>query len=258
MKHYFALSLIVFAVVFSQAQTVDAQGKKQGYWKKIDEKSNKLIYEGMFKDDKPVGVFKYYYPFDTVKAIIDFKADGRTSYAKLFHPNGKLMAKGKYIGESIKDSVWLYYDETGTLLSKDSYALGKKNGTCYVYLPDGKVSEERNYKADLQHGPFKQYFDGKKIKGEGTYVNGKMEGKNAYYYPNGVPAALGYYKNGNKTGPWIYKNMEGKITEKELYLENGNLADPKKTEEFFNKNKPKDSTPAKDTKPATKPAGKKG
>jgi hypothetical protein len=43
--------------------------------------------------------------------------------------------------------------------------------------------------------------------------------------------------------------MEGKITEKELYLENGNLADPKKTEEFFNKNKPKESAPTKETTP---------
>jgi antitoxin component YwqK of YwqJK toxin-antitoxin module len=257
MKYIVSLSLILLIFSNADSQTVDTQGKKQGYWKKVDEKSNKLIYEGMFKDDKPVGVFKYYYPFDTVKAIIDFKADGRSSYAKLFHPNGKLMAKGKYIGESIKDSVWIYYDDAGVMLSKDNYALGKKNGTSYVYFPNGKVSEERNYKQDVQHGTFKQYFDGTKVKGEGTYVEGKLDGKNAYYYPNGVAAAFGYYKNGNKTGPWIYKNTEGKITEKELYLENGQLANPKKTEEFFNKNKPKEDKPKEGAKKDTKTAGKK-
>ena len=30
---------------------------------------------------------------------------------------------------------------------------------------------------DVQDGPFKQYYDGKLIKGEGIYVNGLLEGK---------------------------------------------------------------------------------
>ena len=59
--------------VFFYGQTTDASGKKQGYWKQKDEKTNKLVFEGEFKDDKPIGKFKYYYPNDSVRAIIDFK-----------------------------------------------------------------------------------------------------------------------------------------------------------------------------------------
>lgn len=238
------IGLFVSASCFGQ-NIIDAKGLKQGYWKKLDEKTNKTVYEGTFKDSKPQGIFKYYYPFDTVRAIINFKDDGKYSYAKLFHPNGKLMAKGKYLGESVKDSVWLFYDESSTLVSKDIYFLGKKHGTCYVYLPDGKVAEERNYDKDVLHGVFKEYFDGKLVKGEGTYVNGKLEGKNAYYFPNGVAAASGYYKNGLKTGPWIYKDVNGKITEKELFV-NGKSADKKTTDAFFNKNKVQDDQPKKE------------
>jgi antitoxin component YwqK of YwqJK toxin-antitoxin module len=243
MKKLFFIAFIITGL-FSIAQTTDASGKKQGYWKQKDEKTNKLVYEGEFKDDKPVGKFKYYYPSDSVRAIIDFKKNGKTAYAKLFHPTGKRMGEGKYTYEALnamnRDSIWLFYDDSGLLISKDKYINGKKEGVSYVYLPDGKVAEEKVYKADILNGPFKQYFDGKKLKGQGLYTNGLLEGKVSYYYPNGIEVATGYYINDRKNGPWIYKEESGKIKEKELYKE-GKLASKKETEEFFNKNKPKET-----------------
>ena len=239
--------LFIFQTFLSVSQTKDAGVKKNGYIKKKDDKTNKLIYEGEFKDDKPVGKFKYYYTNDSVRAIMFFKPDGKV-YAKLFHMNGKRMAEGKYSTKEIKDSVWVYYDETGILLSREKYSLGKKDGTSYVYYPDGNISEERNYKLDVQTGTFKQYFPGKSIKGQGNYINGKLEGRVAYYYPNGTEVAAGFYKNDLKTGPWIYKEENGKIKEKELY-KNGKLASKKETEQFFSKNKtpgsPSSPTPEK-------------
>lgn len=236
------LSFSLFVTL--RAQTTDANGKKQGYWKKKDEKTNRLVYEGEFKDNIPVGKFRYYYPNDSVRAIMDFKQDGKVAYAKMFHMNGVRMGIGKYIGE-VKDSVWTYYDESGKLLSKDHYVNGKKDGISYVYLPDGKLAEERNYKMDLQHGPFKQYLDGKKLRGQGSYVNGLQDGKATYYYPNGVEVATGFYKNGNKIGPWIYKEESGKIKERELYKD-GKLMSKKETDEFFAKNKQKETSAVKD------------
>jgi len=244
--------LIVLFVVqscFAWSQTLDANGKKQGYWKKKDERTNKLIYEGEFKDDKPVGKFRYYYPNDSVRAIMFFSNGGNASYAKLFHMNGKRAAEGKYVNKEMKDSVWTYYDETGILISRETYNKGKKNGKSYVYLPDGSLSEEKSFKDDAQHGTFKQYFDGKVIKGEGNYVNGNLEGRAAYYYPNGVEVAAGYYKNGAKTGVWVYKEEDGKVKEKELY-KNGKQASQKETEEFFSKSKQQQTTGEK--KPETK------
>lgn len=223
------------------AQTVDANGLKQGYWKKKDEKTNKLVYEGEFKDNYPVGKFIYYYPNDSVRAIMHFRNAGKVAYARLFHASGGRMGEGKYIGE-IKDSIWTYYDEAGRLLSKDQYVNGKKDGVCYVYLPDGKVAEERSYKMDVLHGPFKQYLDGKRLRGQGTYNYGLMDGKATYYYPNGVEVASGYYKKGEKNGPWIYKNEDGKIKERELYI-NGKLASAKETEAFFLKAKAGEPNP---------------
>lgn len=229
------LFLFTLLTAFVFAQTTDANGKKQGYWKKKDDTGKHLLYEGEFKDNKPVGRFKYYYPNDSVRAIMNFKEEGKIAYARLFHLTGKRMGEGKYVQE-VKDSVWTYYDESGALLSKDNYTMGKKHGTCYIYLPDGKLAEEQNYKMDVQHGSFKQFVDGKKLRSQTNYVDGQLDGKATYYYPNGTEVAAGFYKNGVKTGPWIYKEENGKIKEKEWYV-NGKLASPKETEEFFAKNK---------------------
>ncbi len=255
MKYYFALLIILGSGVY--AQTIDATGKKQGYWKKKDEKTNKLVYEGLFKDNKPQGLFKYYYPNDTLKAKMDFRKDGTISYSTLYHPTGKKMATGKYINE-LKDSVWIYFDEKGIKISDENFVMGKKNGKSRVYTADGILSEEHNFKNDLKEGPFKQYFNKTQVKGEGTYVNDVLDGRNAYYYPNGTTAAIGYYKNGLKIGPWIYKEMNGKVKEKELY-KNGKLATKKETDEFFSKEKPekqsaKTTTEVKSKKGKTIPA----
>ena len=250
--------ITLFFTKLVSGQITDSQGLKQGYWKKKDA-SNKLVYEGEFKDDKPVGTFKYYYPNDSVRAVMKFKNEGKIAYARLFHPNGKRMAEGKYINKEIKDSVWNYYDEAGVLISMDKYKSGKKHGVCRIYFPDGKVSEERNYKDDVLEGDFKDFFDGVSLKSKGQYVNGKMEGRVSYFYPNGVEVAAGYYRNGLKSGPWYYKTESGKIREKELY-KNGKLAGAKETEEFFknpkNQSDPKENKSAGPAKKENKAAQK--
>ncbi len=241
---FLGLIFLMFVSFGFFAQNVtDAQGLKQGFWKKMDEKNPKQrVYEGTFKDGKPVGKFKYYYSFDSVKVIMDFRDGGKVAYAKWLHPNGKVESIGKYVGEEKRDSVWVFYDEYGYLLSKESYSKGKKNGLSIIYLPDGKIAEQKNYKMDLPDGPFKQFFDGKIVKGEGVYINGHLDGKVSYYFPNGVAVAQGYYKMGDKVGPWIYRSENGKVKEKELYID-GKLADQKKTDAFFAKTKINDETP---------------
>jgi len=252
MKYFCILLLLLFYSTGIYAQT------KEGYIKKTDEKTNKVLYEGLFKNDKPAGKFKYYYPNDSVRAIVTFFPGGEKAYARLFHPNGKKMGEGKYVGKEVKDSVWTFYDELGTLISRETYKNGKKEGPSYVYLPDGSVSQIRNFKDGVEHGPFKDFFGKDLVKASGNYVNGHMEGRVSYYYPNGVEVAAGYYRNGLKNGAWIYKTEEGKIKEKELYI-NGKLASPKETDAFFSKNKFSDDKPApgKSPRPAKKSSKQK-
>ncbi len=257
----FKLSLFILLlfpfVLFCQNKT-DEKGLKQGLWIKTDAKTGKKIYEGVFKDDKPQGTFKYYYPgMDSLRTLMQFRQNGAIAYATMFHPNGKLQAKGKYSGEQ-KDSVWTYYDEKAKLLSLETYQQGKKNGKSVIFFPDGSISEEKNYKMDVLEGPFKQYYGDKKVKGEGAYANGTFIGKCSFYFPNGVTVATGVYdKGGIKKGVWIYKTIENKIESREIWV-NGKQLNEKQTEEYIKKNKSsseeKESTTAiKENKKETMP-----
>ncbi|MBK6835718.1 MAG: hypothetical protein IPG89_16145 [Bacteroidetes bacterium] len=256
MKIYFFFLLFII-VSISQAQTAanktDDKGLKQGYWVKLNPKTGKPFYKGTFKDDKPVGVFKYYYEeIDTIKTIMEFKNNGTVGYATMFYMTGAKQAKGKYVNEQ-KDSVWTIYDESGKILSSESYKAGKRHGKSIVYLQNGDIAEERSFKNDINDGPYKMYFEGKKLKDKGNYVAGKLVGKNAYYYPSGTIAAIGYYNNnGNKNGVWLYKNNEGKVTSKDVY-DDGKLLNEKEAAEWLQKNKGKEPK----EEPTKNPKGKK-
>jgi antitoxin component YwqK of YwqJK toxin-antitoxin module len=225
--------------LFSQKtiNVTDSKGLKQGYWVKLNPKTNKIIYRGQFKDNKPFGVFKYYFEeTDTIKTLMEFKNEGKTAYAQIFHLNNSIQAKGKYTNEK-KDSVWMFYDEYGKKLCSENYKNGLKEGKSIIYYPDGNVLEEGTYKNDKKHGAFKQLYPDKKIKMECSYKDGVMIGKNAFYYPNGMLANIGYFNDkGNKFGVWLSKDKEGKVTEREVY-DDGVLLEGKAAEEWLEKNK---------------------
>ena len=53
-------SIFTFFLFSQDLNKTDANGKKQGDWKKYYE-NGFVRYQGQFKDDKPVGTFNYYY-----------------------------------------------------------------------------------------------------------------------------------------------------------------------------------------------------
>ncbi|MCX8143974.1 MAG: hypothetical protein N3F62_06905 [Bacteroidia bacterium] len=226
------LIMFLFINVWMGAQNkMDSLGRKQGYWKVYYPNSKHLEYEGFFKDDKPQGLFKYYYEHDTIKAKLDFKKDGKVAYATIYHINGKIMAKGKYL-EQKKDSVWEFYNEMGQLLNRENYLQGQRHGLSITYYDSGKVYQKIQYILNKKHGYFIEYFPDKKIKGMGYYKDDLAEGYFVYYGPNGTRVGLITYEKGIRNGPTVIKELDGKIKEKALY-KNGYPLSEKESEEYF-------------------------
>lgn len=254
----FLLSTILFSfgfTLFAQtaANTTDAKGLKQGYWVKLNPETGRPAYKGTFKDNKPVGLFRYYYSeVDTLHSVMDFRNGGKVGYAQVFYMTGIIQAKGKYIDEK-KDSTWNFYDDGGNLLSVENYSAGKKNGKAMVYFINGILSEEKNYKMDLLDGAYKEYYENKKLRHERTYENGKQVGKDLLYFPNGTIEETGFYnKEGKMHGVRVTYDKASKIIKKEVY-DNGKLLNEKQAAAWLEKNKGKTTT---ETKPSTIPKGK--
>jgi antitoxin component YwqK of YwqJK toxin-antitoxin module len=130
--------------------------------------------EGLIKNGKPEGLWRSYY----VTGIK--KSEGkRTNF--------------------LLDSIWVFYDQTGDTIEKISYLLGKKNGYYIKYAKDPSaglyiVSKEL-FAGDKKEGTAYIYFPDGKIKQTINYNEGKKEGLSKEYDNEGNIITLLEYNN---------------------------------------------------------------
>lgn len=230
----FIFSILIKSALFAQLNQTDSKGRKQGLWQKKYPKSDLLLYEGQFRDDKPYGTFTYYYPDGELKATIEHQSDGHHSKARFYFENKMLMSEGFFIDQK-KDSIWINYNKEGLLISLESFKNDKLNGKKIIYYLEGQIETEKlnplsiaNYKNDTLNGEFKEFFSTGKLKYIGKYHNGKQVGEWKEFYPNGNLFKLSRYKDdrlhgwsttytkdGEENGKFMYQFGE-KLTAKDL------------------------------------------
>ncbi|NVN95736.1 MAG: LytTR family transcriptional regulator DNA-binding domain-containing protein [Bacteroidetes bacterium] len=216
------LSLFYFStLVFSQQVTdtinkTDKSGKKQGFWKKKDEKGI-LKYEGSFLDNYPIGEFKYYYEDGQTKAISKFFEKGLRSNTTTYYPNGNLMSEGYYISTH-KDSTWKYYNINRVLIREESYRATLKNGEWKTYYDDGTLTDRINWKNGKREGIWEQNYSGGTLKTQ--FKNDKLEGIYQVFTPEGKLRNQGKYKNNLKDGIWFWYDEKGLPNKKFVYKDN--------------------------------------
>jgi len=225
-------------VTFGQSKNQrDAGGLKQGYWEAVDS-NGKLVYSGYFKDDRPVGEMKRYFPTGGVRVIMNYDDTGTKVRSQFFWQSGELAAQGNYI-DTQRDSVWLYYSNyTRALSQRVEFTAGKQNGKAQSFYPGGSVAEETIWKDGLKEGVWIQYFNNGQIKSTSVYINDKLEGAFATFYPGGKPEIEGAYRNGVPDGEWKRYDENGKLASTIKYT-NGKIANYEELEaaqqEFFKK-----------------------
>lgn len=246
--------LVVLPMLFFVSKAIgqinqkDKQGKKQGVWQKNYPKSSALEYKGQFKNDKPVGVFTYYYPSTKVKAVIKHGENTSRSEAYFYHENGVLMSFGIYQNMK-KDSVWLNFGPSGRISYKETYKNDVLDGLKTVYfisenLEDrsSKISALSMYKAGKLNGEFKEYFDSGQVKTTGTFQEDKKVGIWEQFHPNGKKMSLTRYKDGQRHGWCQAFDETGKEVSK-LYYFHGKLKQGKDLELLMRQMKEKGLNP---------------
>lgn len=190
--------------------TVDAKGRKQGAWKKLDEQGT-VVYVGQFKDDKPYGVFTYFDTDGFKMTEMNFLNGGPVAYAKMYYIDGKLQAEGKYVNQK-KDSIWNFYNSDGLFLSTETWVMGSREGKCIVYHPGTKQPASITiFKHNLEEGPYVEYYLEGQKKMEATYVAGNFEGTATWYFADGRINIIGSYQHAVKHGKWTYYTADGKV-----------------------------------------------
>jgi uncharacterized protein len=130
--------------------------------------------EGMLRSGKPDGFWKSYY-VTGVK-----KSEGRRTNFLL-------------------DSVWIFYDQAGDTLEKINYLLGKKNGFYFKYKKDPSkgvyVWSKELFAGDKKEGTAYIYFPDGKTQQTFIYNSGKKEGLSKEYDREGNIITLLEYNN---------------------------------------------------------------
>ena len=108
-NNFILILLFLFGTtsLFAQNDTVFNQendkGQKIGYWKKTI--NDTLVYKGYFENGYPVGeMIRYYFDGEHIRAKLVYSNNGKDAEAIIFHFNGNIMSKGKYMNDRIAAS----------------------------------------------------------------------------------------------------------------------------------------------------------
>jgi uncharacterized protein len=115
-----------------------------------------------------------------------------------YYVTGVKKSEGMYKNFML-DSIWLFFDQTGDTTDRISYLYGKKNGYYYKYKKDPAhglyVWSKELYAGDKKEGTVYIYFPDGKIQQTLTYNGGKKEGLSKEFDREGVVITLLEYNN---------------------------------------------------------------
>jgi antitoxin component YwqK of YwqJK toxin-antitoxin module len=222
-KIYITASLLAFSVsatcqVDTQINKTDQQGRKQGHWiKKYPDET--IMYEGIFKNDHPVGEFKRYFENKSLKSVLFYSDDGKKATATMYHPNGYISSKGLYV-DQMKEGKWQFFSSTvnGYLISEESYNNNSRNGLSVKFYPDSTIAEKVTYVNNVKNGEWIQYYPSGAVWLKSYFINGKINGSFEVWFENGAIEYSGNYKNDSRDGQWVIFNNDGSIKYKLEYL----------------------------------------
>lgn len=214
--------LILFfpILAFSQINQTDANGLRQGKWEKRSIEG-RLIYEGSFKDGKPVGEWKRYHEKGQLKAEMIYKGD--TAQTVLYDVWRKKVASGNYVNQK-KEGIWCIYKDAQKV-AEERYKNGLKHGVSRRYYSSREVMEETDWVQGEKDGNYQVYFKSGEPYLQCKMQNNKRHGLFLVYSIDGTQELVGEYKSNLRHGKWNYNNEKGELMYT-LFYDEGQLLNP--------------------------------
>lgn len=216
------LVLFIPVTLFAQVNQTDSNGLRQGRWQK-NYLNGRPMYEGIFKDGKPVGEWTRFYEGGQVKAKIRYAEDSDSAFAQLFDVWGKKIGEGVYVNEK-KEGKWFFFSDN-VKVAEEEFNSGVKHGLARTFYSSGEVLEESEWKNGVQEGNYQVFFQNGKPYMQCKFSNGKRNGPCLSRFQNGRIEMEAYYKNNLRHGEWKFYNEQGEFLYTLIY-EEGQLLNP--------------------------------
>ncbi|WP_167613815.1 toxin-antitoxin system YwqK family antitoxin [Maribellus sediminis] len=220
MRILILLLILLPGIAFSQINQTDANGLRQGHWEKRQD-NGRLIYEGEFKDDKPVGEWKRYHPGGQLKALIVYRGD--TAHTELYDVWRKKLTEGDYVNQK-KQGVWKIFKEN-FVTADEEYVDGVKNGVAHQYFDTGEVMEKSHWLNGKKDGDYEMFYKNGKPYLQCKMKDDQRHGLFLVYYENGQLEREAAYKNGLRDGEWKFYDSEGNH-QYSLFYNEGKILNP--------------------------------
>jgi len=141
-------------------------------------------------------IFKY--PNGTISSEGTIKNGKPEGFWKSYFVTGVKKSEGKRTN-FLLDSIWVFYNQAGDTTEKINYLYGKKNGWYFKYKKDASrgvyIWSKELFAADKKEGTAYIYFPEGKIQQTFAYNNGKKEGLSREYDKFGNVITLLEYSN---------------------------------------------------------------
>ncbi len=223
MRVFWTIIILTITVsLYAQENQIDANGLRQGLWQKKYPNS-RLMYEGWFKDGKPVGKWKRYHEGGQLKALINYDENSDTAHVQLFNPYGKKVAEGNYVNEK-KSGKWIMYSQDRKI-AEENYTNGVKNGLALKFYDSGEILESSEWKNGKQDGKYEVFYKNGKPYMQCKFSNDKRNGLCLTYFQNGRIEMEAKYINNLRDGDWKYYDENGEFLYT-LEYDEGKLLNP--------------------------------
>ena len=191
---------------------VREDGLKDGPQKEFY-KDGTLRAEGEYKEGKPVGEWKYFYPGGKLEQAGKYSASGKmTGQWKWYYENEDLMMEEGY-RNGLRDGIHTEYDESGNIVEEGEFLNDLEEGP-WITL-SGDYFEKGTYRDGLKTGKWSSWYLSRSenttdsiLRFTGNFVDDIPEGEQLYYWDNGKIKDKGSYIAGRKDGDWIKYNSD--------------------------------------------------
>jgi antitoxin component YwqK of YwqJK toxin-antitoxin module/Flp pilus assembly protein TadD len=207
--------------------------------------SGQLSSQGSYRADEPMGEWKYYFPNGQLEKVVPYNEDGEVhGFFLLYNPAGELLLKRQYVNgdlvgylapgaaadtkpqllppsggavqvafangkpaasqsyrQGYPDAPWVYYYSSGQVFRRTPYQKGLLSGPVVSYWPNGKLMEEETYLHDELHGRCRYYRPDGTLEREESYRAGERSGPSITYDAQGKPLSTTYYWNNSEYNP---------------------------------------------------------
>ena len=226
----------------------DVTGKRQGKWVILNKtlhkqgyKDDQKVEEGKYIDSKKIGVWKEYYPNNTIKSKITYENNRPNGYAILYHANGKINEEGLW-----KNNRWIgdykFYYENGQVQQAFKFNTnGKREGVQQYFHENGQVMIEGNWAEGQESGVVKEYYENGDIKSEKNFNDGNIDPATTKTYEPKKPIVVKKQEEKGEPPPVVSQKTEkdnlGKVFNGEGYWKLYNANKQLSKDGTFSKNR---------------------